>query len=72
MAVASYFDSAPDGNVVPFPKPAPDLSNPDMRELMELEFSDIGRDPHFLPGWYILPSILGGLLVLVALFIHFV
>jgi hypothetical protein len=72
MAVASYFDSVPDGNVVPFPKPAPDISSREMQELLELEFSDIGRDPHFLPGWYILPSILGGLLVLVSLFIRFV
>ena len=37
--------------------------------LMELEFSDYGRDPRFLPGWYILPSILGGLLVITSLFV---
>jgi len=35
--------------------------------LADLEFSEIGRDSRFLPGWYILPSALGGLLVLVAL-----
>ena len=37
--------------------------------LMELEFSDYGRDDRFLPGWYILPSIVGGLLVIAALLI---
>lgn len=37
--------------------------------LIELEFSDYGRDDRFLPGWYILPSVLGGLLVIASLFI---
>jgi hypothetical protein len=37
---------------------------------MELEFSEVGRDPRLLPGWYILPSIVGGLLVLAALAIR--
>jgi len=37
--------------------------------LMELEFSDYGRDERFLPGWYILPSIMGGLLVITSLWI---
>jgi len=37
--------------------------------LMELEFSEYGRDDRFLPGWYILPSVLGGLLVIASLFI---
>ena len=35
--------------------------------LMELEFSDYGRDERFLPGWYILPSLVGGLLVITSL-----
>jgi len=35
--------------------------------LMELEFSDYGRDARFLPGWYILPSLVGGLLVITSL-----
>ena len=37
--------------------------------LMELEFSDYGRDARFLPGWYILPSVVGGLLVITALLV---
>lgn len=37
--------------------------------LIELEFSDYGRDDRFLPGWYILPSVLGGLLVIASLLI---
>ena len=41
----------------------------DDEELLELEFSDYGRDTRFLPGWYILPSIVGGLLVITALII---
>jgi len=41
----------------------------DLDALMELEFSDYGRDARFLPGWYILPSIVGGLLVIASLLI---
>jgi len=37
--------------------------------LIELEFSDYGRDARFLPGWYILPSVVGGLLVIASLLI---
>lgn len=37
--------------------------------LIELEFSDYGRDHRFLPGWYILPSIVGGLLVITSLLV---
>ena len=29
-------------------------------DLAELEFSDWGRDPRFLPGWWILPGLLLG------------
>jgi hypothetical protein len=46
---------------------APGAAQVDPEILAELEFSEIGRDARFLPGWYILPSALGGLLVLVAL-----
>ena len=48
------------------------LLDPAIRDddpLLDLEFSEIGRDPRFLPGWYILPSIVGGLLVLTALIV---
>jgi hypothetical protein len=41
----------------------------DYDALIDLEFSDYGRDGRFLPGWYILPSILGGLLVITSLLI---
>jgi hypothetical protein len=41
----------------------------DDEELLELEFSDYGRDARFLPGWYILPSIVGGVLVIVSLLV---
>ena len=37
--------------------------------LLELEFSDYGRDARFLPGWYILPSFVGGVLVILSLLI---
>jgi len=37
--------------------------------LIELEFCDYGRDARFLPGWYILPSVVGGLLVIASLLI---
>jgi hypothetical protein len=29
-------------------------------DLAELEFGDYGRDPRFLPGWWILPTLLLG------------
>jgi len=33
----------------------------------ELEFSDHGRDPRFLPGWWIVPGVLTALSALVCL-----
>jgi hypothetical protein len=69
MAVANIFDSVFDDSDCPFPKTAAVLSDRELAELMELEFSEIGRDPKFLPGWYILPAIVGGLLVLTALIV---
>ena len=30
-------------------------------DLAELEFGDWGRDPRFLPGWWILPGLLLGI-----------
>jgi hypothetical protein len=70
MAVASFFDSVLDvGPERPVtPRTFSDAFDHDA--LMALEFSDIGRDPRFLPGWYILPSIVGGLLVLASLAIR--
>jgi hypothetical protein len=68
MAVAVYFDSVFDNSAGAFPAPA-SIPSLDHDTLMELEFSDIGRDPRFLPGWYILPSVLGALLVLTSLIV---
>jgi hypothetical protein len=67
MAVANYFDSIADfGPERPVaPRTFADVFDHDA--LMDLEFGEIGRDPRFLPGWYILPSIVGGLLVLASL-----
>ena len=76
MAFAGYYDRAFDsaaGRGRPVAKPKSTASGLDQRDhdaLMELEFSEVGRDPRFLPGWYILPSIVGGLLVLTALAIR--
>lgn len=69
MAVANYFDSIVDfGPERPVaPRTFADAFDHDA--LMDLEFSEIGRDPRFLPGWYILPSIVGGLLVLASLIV---
>ena len=44
---------------------APELVREDIQAL---EFSDYGRDPQFLPGWWILPSILGSLTMMAWLF----
>ena len=27
--------------------------------LVDLEFSDYGRDPRFLPGWWVVPALFG-------------
>jgi hypothetical protein len=35
---------------------------PEIDDLGELEFSDFGRDARFLPGWWIFPGFLAGLL----------
>ena len=68
MAVASYFDNVLEGA---FPRRAPAVRILDEDALMELEFSEVGRDPRFLPGWYILPSAIAGTLLLAALIVRF-
>jgi hypothetical protein len=30
------------------------------QDIVDLEFSDYGRDPRFLPGWWIFPGMLIG------------
>jgi len=35
----------------------------DAPDLVAFEFSDLGRDPRFLPGWWIIPSLLGTLIM---------
>ena len=55
--------------VFDFPAAARDSIICDDDALLELEFSDYGRDARFLPGWYILPSVVGGVLVIASLFI---
>ena len=30
-------------------------------DLIDLEFSDLGRDPRFLPGWWIVPLLVPSL-----------
>lgn len=64
MAVVTFYDSVFDGSL---PERAPAVRILDRDALMELEFSEVGRDPRFLPGWYILPSIFAGTLLLAAL-----
>jgi hypothetical protein len=36
-------------------------------ELVDLEFSEYGRDPRFVAGWFILPGVVLGLGVVAAL-----
>jgi hypothetical protein len=62
MAFAWVYDKVPDRQWR-----APRACEIDSDILADLEFSEIGRDARFLPGWYILPSALGGLLVVIAL-----
>jgi hypothetical protein len=64
MAFAGTYD-----DVFDIPGSAEHTVRPDDDALIELEFSDYGRDARFLPGWYILPSIVGGLLVIISLIV---
>jgi len=64
MAFAGTYDNSFD-----IPAVAGKLAIHDYDALIDLEFSDYGRDGRFLPGWYILPSIVGGLLVIASLLI---
>jgi hypothetical protein len=66
MAFAGTYDDIFD---IPAEAGSSDNTIQDLDALMELEFSDYGRDARFLPGWYILPSIVGGLLVITSLII---
>jgi len=36
------------------------LPTREVADLAELEFGEYGRDPRFLPGWWILPGLLVG------------
>lgn len=64
MAFAGAYDDVFD---IPASAECTDANEDDA--LLELEFSEYGRDERFLPGWYILPSIVGGLLVIASLII---
>jgi len=64
MAFAGTYDE-----VFEIPATAESVTDANLDALMELEFSDYGRDDRFLPGWYILPSVVGGLLVILSLLI---
>jgi hypothetical protein len=66
MAFAGTYDDVFD---VPAMAGSSDNAIRDLDSLIELEFSDYGRDARFLPGWYILPSIVGGLLVITSLIV---
>jgi hypothetical protein len=37
----------------------------EVTDLAELEFGDHGRDPRFLPGWWILPTLLLGFALMI-------
>jgi hypothetical protein len=46
-------------------RPVPEIfRRPYDAELIDAEFSEIGRDPRFLPGWYILPGAMLGVVML--------
>jgi len=36
-------------------------------ELIDLEFSNYGRNSRFQPGWYILPAVVTGMAIIAAL-----
>ena len=43
----------------PIAQPREDIAQPreDLEDLIDFEFGDYGRDPRFVPGWWILPGI---------------
>ena len=47
-------------------QPVPETFRRDT-ELIDAEFSEMGRSPRFLPGWYILPGVVLGVIIVVAL-----
>jgi len=43
----------------------PEWETPDEHErLMDCEFSEMGRNPRFVPGWYVLPGLAMGAIIL--------
>jgi hypothetical protein len=34
--------------------------------MMDLEFSEYGRTPRFMPGWFILPAVVTGMAIIAA------
>jgi hypothetical protein len=41
--------------VKPFPRGTRAVKSLGSSDLVDFEFSDFGRDPRFLPGWWIVP-----------------
>lgn len=40
--------------------------DPSQVRLVELEFSNYGRNPRFVAGWYILPAVVTGMAIIAA------
>jgi hypothetical protein len=47
--------------VIPFPRRTVAVELEASSNLIDLEFSDHGRDPRFLPGWWIVPLLVPSL-----------
>jgi len=47
-------------DILPSASERPRRAHQTQRNLIDLEFSDYGRDPRFLQGWWILPGLLVG------------
>ena len=69
MAYASPYRNVFDIPVRPARKRAPANVFRDRAhvDLIDLEFSEYGRDPRFAPGWFILPGAVLGMAVVAAL-----
>jgi hypothetical protein len=70
MAYASHYRQVFD---VPVAGRRRDVSavfrDPAHASLIELEFSNYGRNPRFQPGWYILPAVVTGMAIIAAVLV---
>lgn len=69
MAYVHHYDHAFDGPLSKRARrrePAQVFRSREHSDLIDLEFSNVGRNPRFPAGWFILPAIMSGVAILTA------